>query len=307
VKYSPNLIIKTFVIFLVLGFLVYNIPTYASPDAIWTTKDDCGDEAQDVNHFAIGDHVYINGEGFSPDSYSWTIKGKPGGASCDPNIIVASGTVVVDSSGSFCFDAYTVASDDCGEYQVKLDTKGDNYRVTPGVFDCSDYTTQEDCDYYTDCEWCYECDGKKWSGGPDRCVDAGTCNYECFVGECDAECLPGQTDKRCLPEGTVIYYCLNYISYEIPEFDTCNENCEWDNCTEIVTEDDPRCYERLPRPSCDGGNLASCFNYIKPSFDFQRPSFDLEMPSFDFETPSFDFEKPSFEFTRPDFSSYFNR
>ncbi|MEZ0397367.1 MAG: hypothetical protein ABWK53_13175, partial [Anaerolineales bacterium] len=98
--------------------------------AIWTTNGDCGDASQDVNHFAIGDVVYINGSGFDPNtSYNWQIKGQPGSASADPNIVVASGSVTTDSSGSFCFAAYTVAADDDGEYSVKVGNKGDNYRV----------------------------------------------------------------------------------------------------------------------------------------------------------------------------------
>ncbi len=98
--------------------------------AIWTTNGDCGDASQDVNHFAIGEVVYINGSNFDPNtSYSWQIKGQPGGASADPNIVVASGTVTTDSNGNFCFAAYTVAADDDGEYSVKVGNKGDNYRV----------------------------------------------------------------------------------------------------------------------------------------------------------------------------------
>ncbi len=101
--------------------------------AIWTTDGSCGDASQDVNHFQKGHSVYINGSGFSAGSYSWTITGNPGGASADPNIVVASGTVVVDDSGEFCFNAYTVKNDDGGEYSVKVGNKGDNYRVEYGT------------------------------------------------------------------------------------------------------------------------------------------------------------------------------
>lgn len=98
--------------------------------AIWTTNGDCGDAGQDVNHFAIGDVVYINGSGFDENtSYDWQIKGQPGGASADPNIVVASGSVLTDADGNFCIAAYTVAADDDGEYSVKVGNKGDNYRV----------------------------------------------------------------------------------------------------------------------------------------------------------------------------------
>ena len=97
--------------------------------AIWTTDSTCGDSSQDKNHYAVNSPIYINGNGFSSGSYSWSIKGQPGGASCDPNIVVASGIKSVNSSGSFCFNAYTVQNNDCGEYQVKFEQKGDNYRV----------------------------------------------------------------------------------------------------------------------------------------------------------------------------------
>jgi len=98
--------------------------------AIWTTKIDCGADTQDVNHFAIGDDVHINGDGFTAStSYDWTITGQPGGASCDPDAVVASGTKITDATGKFCIHAYTVQEGDCGEYQVKFDVKGDNYRV----------------------------------------------------------------------------------------------------------------------------------------------------------------------------------
>lgn len=98
--------------------------------AIWTTLDSCGTEQQDTNHYSSGDHVFINGNGFTPGaSYAWSITGNPGGSSGDPGVAVASGTVIPDSNGSFCFDAYTILADDWGTYAVKVGTKGDNYRV----------------------------------------------------------------------------------------------------------------------------------------------------------------------------------
>jgi uncharacterized repeat protein (TIGR01451 family) len=100
--------------------------------AIWTTLDSCGTEEQDTNHYSSGDHIFINGSGFTPGaSYDWSITGNPGGSSGDPGIAVASGSVTPDANGdgSFCFNAYTVLSDDWGEYSVKVGAKGDNYRV----------------------------------------------------------------------------------------------------------------------------------------------------------------------------------
>jgi hypothetical protein len=102
----------------------------ANPGAIWTNTTTCGSPGVDINHFAIGDLIYIHGSGFDAStSYAWAITGQPGGASGDPNIDVASGNFLTDSSGAFCFDAYTVQPDDWGEYSVKFGNKGDNYQV----------------------------------------------------------------------------------------------------------------------------------------------------------------------------------
>lgn len=104
--------------------------TSGGSGAIWTTDGSCGTAQQDVNHFEIGDHVYINGDGFNANTqYYWSIKGKPGKASGDPGVTVADGYFTTDANGNFCFDAYAVKSDDWGEYTVKFGNKGDNYRV----------------------------------------------------------------------------------------------------------------------------------------------------------------------------------
>ena len=100
-----------------------------NPGAIWTIRNDCGTEEQDANQYAIGEKVYINGKDFCEGSQNWTITGQPGGASEDPGIVVASGSQAVNSSGEFCFEAYTVQSDDGGAYSVDFDGKNDNYRV----------------------------------------------------------------------------------------------------------------------------------------------------------------------------------
>ncbi|MCX6751131.1 MAG: hypothetical protein NTZ83_06760 [Candidatus Pacearchaeota archaeon] len=108
--------------------------------SIWTTKGDCGTVQQDANEYAIGEKVFINGANFCPGTYNWTITGQPGGASCDPNKIVATATPIlytVDSSGAFCFEAYTVQADDvdCGGnvYNVDFNGKGDNYHVNENL------------------------------------------------------------------------------------------------------------------------------------------------------------------------------
>ena len=95
--------------------------------AIWTTNSGCGSAAQDVNHYNTGDTVYINGSGFDAGSYIWSIQGQPGNASSAPGAQVAGGSVIVDASGVFCFDAYTISAGDWGEFKVNLSNKGDNY------------------------------------------------------------------------------------------------------------------------------------------------------------------------------------
>lgn len=98
--------------------------------AIWTTAGTCSNP-QDQNQYNHGDNIVLHGENFSPSvSVAWSITGKPGGASCDPGIVVASGSETTDGDGAFCEIVYVVANDDCGEYQVKAEgSKGDNYRV----------------------------------------------------------------------------------------------------------------------------------------------------------------------------------
>ncbi len=97
--------------------------------AIWTTTGTCG-APQDANHYKVGDNVYINASGFTNNhTYSWTIVGQPGGASSKPNVTVASGSKQTDNSGNVCFKAYTVKSDDNGEFHVTYGNKSDNYRV----------------------------------------------------------------------------------------------------------------------------------------------------------------------------------
>ncbi len=126
-------IIAAVAVLLVLSGAFATAPAAAGGNsgAIWTTRNDCGAATQDANHYEIGEAVHINGHQFDPGEYDWEIKGLPGNASCDPGIIVASGTITItaEDDGAFCFHAYTVADDDCGEYQVKFDNKGDNYRV----------------------------------------------------------------------------------------------------------------------------------------------------------------------------------
>ena len=53
---------------------------------------------------------------------------------------------------------------------------------------CSGYGTSGACGGDPTCEWCTQCSGSQWSGGPDRCVAQGTCTYACGLGNCGAAC-----------------------------------------------------------------------------------------------------------------------
>jgi hypothetical protein len=106
----------------------------AQSGSIWTTTENCGEDPQNVNEYAIGDVVYINGANFCEGTYAGDITGQGGSenaqASCDPNVVVASGTVTTNADGTFCFQAYTVANDDCGVYKSTVDSnKHDAYHV----------------------------------------------------------------------------------------------------------------------------------------------------------------------------------
>lgn len=94
--------------------------------AIWTTDGSCGIASQNINHFYVGEHVYINFSGFAAGTYAWQIQQISG----NPKPIVASGTYVVGASGAGFFDAYIVQSSEVGnEYTVDLGNKNDNYQV----------------------------------------------------------------------------------------------------------------------------------------------------------------------------------
>ena len=113
--------------------------------AIWTTRDDCGDEIQNVNHYAIGEEVWVNGHKFPEGNHSWTIKGLPGKASCHPNEIVASGIVEIGEDGDFCMYAYTVDDEDCGVYQANVGGKKDNYIVIDSAPPWNDTCILDNC------------------------------------------------------------------------------------------------------------------------------------------------------------------
>lgn len=120
--------------FLVLGILtvgligisLFNRPsvTLVSADtgAIWTTNGACG-SPQNVNHYAFGTHVFINGSDFTVSTqFSWNVS-NPG----NNGAVLGSGNVTSDASGAFCFDAGTYPSG--GPYQAEVGGKNDNFSI----------------------------------------------------------------------------------------------------------------------------------------------------------------------------------
>jgi hypothetical protein len=128
------------IVFLLSGLILsmVGIPVQAQASgAIWTTSEPCANPAaQDQNHYAIGQTIFVRADGLNTgETYTFTFTGNPGGSSGDPKIVVFTGTATADSNGYFCAQGYTVQPDDWGEYTVDLyDSSGkhisnDNYRV----------------------------------------------------------------------------------------------------------------------------------------------------------------------------------
>ena len=120
-------------IFVVLSMLMSLMPAFPVFAAQGSTKTSAGtcNNPVNKNHYSAGDNIILHFEGFEPNStFAWQIEGNPGGASCDPGDVVASGTFDSDANGDGCVFAYTILPDDCGEYHVTVEGgKGDNYRV----------------------------------------------------------------------------------------------------------------------------------------------------------------------------------
>ena len=246
--------------------------------AIWTTRNDCGDQTQDVNHFDIGEIVFINGDNFEPADYDWSITGRPGGASCDPNIAVASGVfTVVGNDGNFCFAAYTIQPDDCGEYQVKFDTKGDNYRVEPlcgnGILDegeqCDDGNTVsgDGCNSQCQLEFCGDNVVQPSLG--EECDDGNNLNDDGCSSVCKIEfCGDGvkQSSEQCddgnnvsgdgCSSACVIEFCGDNIVQPPEQCDDGN-NVSGDGCNSVCRIEFCGDGIKQPNEQCDDGNTVN--------------------------------------------------
>ena len=130
---------------------------------------------------------------------------------------------------------------------------------------CSAYINLTACENNQNCDWCPSCSEYQWSGGNDRCVNAGSCNnYWCEFKPtvfCGAQC---EDNSDCQPycSGNIRNYNGNCTSgctctYSQENCDSkddwyCNGNdreyrnysCSSGSCTFIITQNQ----------SCDDGN-----------------------------------------------------
>ncbi|MEM5871638.1 MAG: DNRLRE domain-containing protein, partial [Candidatus Aenigmatarchaeota archaeon] len=119
---------------------------------------------------------------------------------------------------------------------------------------CSSHKTEADCEQDQDCDWCPECSGNQYSGGPDRCVESGQCSYSCYSDYCGATCSS---------DGD----CQNYCDGLIWKFagECCGSNCSCiyteNNCDDsnLCTIDscDPTNGCSHPPKDCSDGNVCT--------------------------------------------------
>lgn len=198
--------------------------------AIYTRLNGCGG-SRDENQYGAGEEVWIEGDGLdSLRLYNWKIYGL--GGSCDSGVIVASGQKWTNLWGDFCFNAYIIQENDCGEYRVHVEKlsgsggKNDNYHVgcidrDDDGYDSGPYAgciSGNDCDdsdpdsnpgeneicnngIDDDCDGCIDCADSDCSGNP-SCSTCGNGivegTEECDGGECcDADCTFASAGTPC--------------------------------------------------------------------------------------------------------------
>ena len=164
------------------------------------------------------------------------------------------------------------------------------------------YDTKEYCtrDAYGTCDGDCNCIYDQWVC--DSQAYCANCNH-CGDDElnCGEECEIGDIGNRCLQEGTTLLTCLNNDSYVFPEFDSCDNNCMWNDCKEIVTENDPRCQISITPPSCNSCGSPSPFSI--PTIPTRTlPTYTI--PTYTAPTiPTYTIPTQTTSFTRPTYTS----
>ena len=99
---------------------------------------------------------------------------------------------------------------------------------------CQTHPDEITCEADTDCDWCEDCIGNKYAGGP-SCQNAGTCPIPvCIAGLCGAQCASG--DSTWIGT-TCTYHCDTGTCYYI---DTCETVCP--SGTSYCKATDDYCY-----------------------------------------------------------------
>ena len=104
----------------------------AATGEVNTVSGSCGDPVN-VNQYATGEPVLLDGKNFEPGEYAWNIAPVSGGPSAIP---IASGFVTADENGNFCFIAIESLAEDTVDgspYKANVDGKSDNFSVVLGA------------------------------------------------------------------------------------------------------------------------------------------------------------------------------
>lgn len=100
--------------------------------------------------------------------------------------------------------------------------------ITPISSQCS-LRSQTDCTTDTNCQVCPECLNNKYSGGPDRCVNVGTCSHQCNINKCNSNLLKCDSNNGFVPTTRCDIKCKDANTLSLPNIQSITNSCQ-DNC-----------------------------------------------------------------------------